>query len=87
LHREQFPPFIGTQSSGPFYTDGKLITCNFRRIGNILTVERQREYLWILVSQFLQKNDHPGLKKILFRLSLIRGPVFTTIFEVALMQV
>jgi hypothetical protein len=47
----------------------------------------QREYLWILVSLFLKKNDHPGLKKILSRPTLIRGPVFTTIFEVALMQV
>jgi hypothetical protein len=52
------------------------ISYNFRRIGNILTRDRLREYLRILVLLFLSKKDYPGLIKILLRLSFFRVPVW-----------
>jgi hypothetical protein len=64
-----------------------LIAYNFRRIGNILTRDRLREYLRILVSMFFGKKDHPGLKESLLRLSFFLVPVFATKFEGALVLV
>jgi len=61
-----------------------LIAYNFRRIGNILTRDRLKEYLRILVSLFLGKKGHPGLIKSLLRLSFLRVPVFAAKFEGAL---
>ena len=60
------------------------IAYNFRRIGNILTRDRLREYLRILVLLFLGKKDHPELKKSLLRPSLFRVPVWTVKCEGAL---
>jgi len=52
------------------------IAYNLRRIGNILTRDRLREYLRILVSIFFGKKDQQGLQKRLLRLSFFRGPVW-----------
>jgi hypothetical protein len=60
-----------------------LIAYNFRRIGNILTRDRLREYLRILVSLFLVKG-YPGLIKSLLRPSFFRVPVYAAKFEGAL---
>jgi transposase len=57
------------------------IAYNLRRIGNILTSDRLREYLRILVLLFLGKKDHPGLKKSLLRPSLFRVPVWAVKWE------
>jgi transposase len=61
-----------------------LIAYNFRRIGNILTRDRLREYLRILVSLFFGKKGYPGLIKSLLRLSFFRGPVWIAKLEGAL---
>ena len=45
------------------------IAYNLRRIGNILTSNRLREYLRILVLLFFGKKDHPGLKMKQFKAS------------------
>ena len=50
------------------------IAYNFRRICNILTRDRLREYLRILVSMFFGKKDHPGVKKSYLRLSFFLVP-------------
>jgi transposase len=60
------------------------IAYNFRRIGNILTRDRLREYLRILVSLFLGKKGYPGLIRSLLRPSFLRVPVFAAKFEGAL---
>jgi transposase len=52
------------------------IAYNLRRIGNILTRDRLKEYLRILVLMFLSKKDYPGLIKSLLRLSFFRVPVW-----------
>ena len=53
-----------------------LIAYNFRRIGNILTRDRLREYLRILVSIFFGKKDRTGLNERLFRPFFSRVPVW-----------
>jgi transposase len=63
-----------------------LIAYNFRRIGNILTMDRLREYLRILISLFLREKDLAGLKNSLFSLSLLRRPAIVAKFEVALLR-
>jgi hypothetical protein len=40
-----------------------LIAYNFRRIGNIMTMDRLREYLKIIISLFLRKKDLADLKR------------------------
>jgi transposase len=60
-----------------------LIAYNFRRIGNILTIDRLREYLRILVSLFFGKKDHPGLKMNQFKVSFFLKPVWADKFEMA----
>jgi transposase len=60
-----------------------LIAYNFRRIGNILTRDRLKEYLRILVSLFLGKKGYPVLIESLLRLSFSRGPVWDVKWKVA----
>ena len=61
-----------------------LISYNLRRIGNILTSDRLREYLRILVLLFLGKKDHPRLKKSPLKPSFFRVPVWAVKYEWAL---
>src|SRR5450759_131774 len=59
------------------------IAYNLRRIGNILTSNRLREYLRILVLLFFGKKDHSGLKMNQFKASFFRIPVWADKFEMA----
>jgi len=60
------------------------IAYNLRRIGNILTSDRLKEYLRILISLFFGKKDHPGLKMNQFKASFFRIPVWDLNFQVSL---